>query len=91
MERLYKWELRFAFTLILLRTLAIAGGPESYRFPEEPGSTQDGYPLPLTGQPLRKTPLIAKEGTSVREYPEHYIPGQESLAEDEMRIVSCGS
>ena len=88
-----KSALLFGLTLTLILPLvASASGPESYRFPREPGTTKDGYPLPLTGQPITKTPVIAKEGiASVKEYPEHYIPGQESLAEDEMRITACGS
>ena len=85
------WLLGITLTLIL-PMVAIAAGPESYRFPREPGTTKDGYPLPLAGQPITKTPVIAEEGiASVREYPEHYIPGQESLADNEMRITACGS
>jgi len=39
-----------------------------------------------------ETPVILKmEGATLKEYPEHYVPGQETLAEDEMRITSCGS
>jgi hypothetical protein len=26
-----------------------AAGPDDYRFPREPGTTKDGYPLPLAG------------------------------------------
>jgi ribonuclease Z len=72
-------------------TAVAAEGTGGYRFPREPGTTPDGYPLPLTGKPITKTPVIAKAGVSVKEYPEHYIPGQESLAEDEMRVTACGS
>jgi ribonuclease Z len=84
------WLLGVVLTL-LFPLVASASGPESYRFPREPGTTKDGYPLPLAGQPITKTPVIANEGVAVKEYPEHYIPGQESLAKDEMRITSCGS
>jgi len=64
---------------------------QGYRFPRVAGTTQAGYPLPLSGTPITMTPVIAEEGVSVREYPEHYIPGEETLAEDEMRITACGS
>jgi len=67
-------------------------GPEDFRFPRGLGTTEAGYPLPLTGKPITKTPVIAEtENSSRRTYPEHYIPGRESLAEDEMRITWCGS
>ena len=58
-----KSALLFGLTLTLILPLvAIAAGSESYRFPREPGTTKDGYPLPLagtahhedTGQLLRK-------------------------------------
>ena len=69
-----------------------AGGPEDYRFPREPGTTKDGYPLPLCGIPITKTPIIVEtKGAAVKKYPEHYIPGKETLAENEMRITACGS
>ncbi len=85
------WLFGLTLTLILPFT-ASAGGPEDYRFPREPGTTEGGYPLPLTGKPITKTPVIAKtQGASLKKYPEHYIPGQESLAENEMRITACGS
>lgn len=66
-------------------------GTQVYRFPREPGTTPAGYPLPLSGKPITKTPVIAEGGVSVKEFPEYYIPGRESLAEDEMRITACGS
>ena len=76
---------------LILPIVANAGNPEDYRFPREPGTTKDGYPLPLTGKPITKTPVIAKPGVDVKNYPEHYIPGKETLAESEMRITACGS
>jgi hypothetical protein len=93
------WPLGLTLTLILP---FVACAPETegpvgaesagaYRFPREAGTTPDGYPLPLAGKPITKTPVISKAGVSVKEYPEHYIPGQESLAENEMRITACGS
>ena len=69
----------FAMLALILPFMASAAGPEDYRFPREPGTTKDGYPLPLTGKPITKTPVIAKEDASVKKYPEHYIPGQEAL------------
>jgi hypothetical protein len=66
---------------LFLPLLANAGNPDDYRFPREPGTTKDGYPLPLTGAPLTKTPVLAEPGVEVREYPDHYIPGRETLAE----------
>ena len=67
-------------------------GPEDYRFPREPGLTDAGYPLPLCGMPITKTPVIAEtEDASESDYPDYYIPGQETLAEDEMRITWTGS
>jgi len=44
---------------LILPIMANAGNPEDYRFPREPGATKDGYPLPLTGIPITKTPVIA--------------------------------
>ena len=66
--------------------------PEDYRFPREEGSTKGGYPVTLSGKPITKTPLIIKTDESkVRAYPEHFIPGNETLADDEMRITIMGS
>ena len=77
--------------LILPFTVS-AAGPEDYRFPREAGTTKDGYPLPLTGVPITKTPIITKTaGADIKKYPEHYIPGKETLAEDEMRVTGCGT
>ena len=77
---------------LILPIVANAGNAEDYRFPREPGTTKDGYPLPLTGKPITKTPVIAKTAeAAVKKYPEHYIPGKETLADNEMRITVCGS
>ena len=66
--------------------------PEDYRFPREEGSTKGGYPVTLSGLPIAKTPLVIKTDKSkVRDYPEHFIPGNEVLANDEMRITIMGS
>ena len=76
----------------LLLPIVANAAAEDYRFPREPGTTKDGYPLPLTGVPITKTPVIKKTpDTVIKKYPEHYIPGKETLAEDEMRITACGT
>ena len=68
----------FALTLALaLPFMACTAGTAGYRFPREPGTTPDGYPLPLSGKPITKTPAISTESAALKEYPEHYIPGQE--------------
>jgi hypothetical protein len=66
----------FGLTLALILPLTVnAAGPEDYRFPREPRTTKDGYPLPLSGKPITKTPVITRTpGAAVKKYPEHYIP-----------------
>ncbi|GAF76432.1 unnamed protein product, partial [marine sediment metagenome] len=65
-----------------LPIMASAGQYEDFRFPREQSLTKDGYPTPLSGKPITKTPVITKiEGASLKKYPEHYIPGKESLAD----------
>jgi hypothetical protein len=59
---------------LLMPMMANAGDPEDYCFPRELGTTKEGYPLPLTGVPITRTPVIAKPGVDVNDYPEHYIP-----------------
>jgi len=77
---------------LILPMAANAGNAEDYRFPREEGTTKDGYPLPLTGVPITKTPVITiTPETVVKKYAKHYIPGKETLANDEMRITACGS
>jgi len=72
--------------------MASAGQYEDFRFPREASTTKDGYPTPLSGKPITKTPVITKKkGASVKKYPEHYIPGKEPLAKNEMRITVLGS
>jgi len=66
--------------------------PKDYRFPREEGTTKGGYPVALSGKPITKTPLIIdSEDTKVKEYPEYYVPGDETLADNEMRITIMGS
>ena len=77
---------------LTLPAMASAGQYEDFRFPREASTTKDGYPTPLSGKPITKTPVIIKiKGAAVETYPEHYIPGKEPLAEDEMRITVLGS
>ena len=83
--------LRLIVVCLFLPLVVNAGNPEDYRFPREPGTTEDGFPLALSGVPITKTPVIANPGVKVKDYPEHYIPGKETLAKDEMRITACGS
>ncbi len=57
-----------------------------------PTETPDGFPLPLTGRPLTKTPVVVKqEGVELKQYPETFIPRQEELGENEIRLTCCGS
>jgi len=80
------------FVALALPIVASAGQYEDFRFPREASLTKDGYPTPLSGKPITKTPVIAKkDGVPLKEYPEHYIPGKENLAENEMRITVLGS
>jgi ribonuclease Z len=66
--------------------------PRNYRFPREEGITKGGYPFTLSGKPITKTPLIVNSNeTQVKDYPEYYFPGDETLADNEMRITIMGS
>jgi ribonuclease Z len=57
-----------------------------------PTETPGGYPLPLTGKPLTKTPVVVKqEGVDLKQYPETCIPKEEELGQNEMRLTCCGS
>ena len=70
----------------------LAEKPEDYRFPRECTTTNAGYPVPLCGKPLTKTPIVVKKkgDVSLKKYPEHFIPEQEVLAAKEMRITAVG-
>ena len=57
-----------------------------YARAEGSGATPDGYPLPLTGRPLTKEPVVG----AGRSYPEAFRRG-EPLADDEIRLTCCGS
>ena len=71
---------------------ASATDPRDYRFPREPGTTVGGYPLPLTGKVLTKTPVVVKNrDAKLKKYPKIYYPGEEALAANEMRIICIGS
>ena len=66
--------------LLMMPVFAIAGqyDHEDFRFPREQSVTKDGYPTPLSGQPITKTPVIVKKtGVTLKKYPEHYIPPME--------------
>ena len=60
----------FALALAL-PIVACTAGTADYRFPREPGTTPGGYPLPLSGKPITKTPVVSKEWAAVKEYTEH--------------------
>jgi len=78
---------------IFAASTAFAEQPEDYNFPRECTTTNAGYPVPLCGKPLTKTPVVVKqkENEPLKKYPEHFIPEKESLADNEMRITVVGS
>ena len=85
---------RIALTVLVAGCISTVSGtePAVYRFPREPGLTAGGYPLPLTGQVITRTPIVVKDaGATLKSYPPVYIPGQETLAANEMRIICIGS
>ncbi len=54
-------------------------------------TTPGGYPLPLSGKALTKTPVVPRqEGVALKEYPELFIPGQEELGADEEAAYVIG-
>ncbi|MFA8436980.1 MAG: guanitoxin biosynthesis MBL fold metallo-hydrolase GntH [Marinifilaceae bacterium] len=66
--------------------------PGEFRFERVYGETPDGYPLPLTGKPITKTPQIVKNrNADLKKYPEYYLAGSENLDDAEMRITCIGS
>ncbi|MCZ6654008.1 MAG: hypothetical protein O7D91_13400, partial [Planctomycetota bacterium] len=72
---------------LVFGSAVLAEEPTDYRFPRECTMTPAGYFVPLCGRPLTKTPVvIKKEGAALKKYPEHFIPEQEELAANEMRI-----
>lgn len=80
------------FLALLFGSAALAEEPTDFRFPRQCTKTPDGYPAPLCGMPLTKTPVvIKKKGITLKKYPEHFIPEQEKLAPNEMRITAVGS
>jgi len=84
----------FVMTLLalIIGSVALAEEPTDYRFPRECTVTPAGYPVPLCGRPLTKTPVvIKKKGATLKIYPKHFIPEQEKLAANEMRITAVGS
>ncbi|MEH6581184.1 MAG: MBL fold metallo-hydrolase [Halioglobus sp.] len=85
----------FTLTIALVQFLSIsvnAAPYESYAFPRQEGLTEDNYPVPLSGKPITKTAVIVKKkGVDLKKYPEFYVPENESLAKNEMRITAIGS
>ena len=95
-ERKLAMNAKIGFILPLLALVVgsavLAEEPSDYRFPRECAMTPNGYPVPLCGMPLTKTPVVAKqEGATLKRYPEHFVPEQEELASNEMRITAVGS
>jgi ribonuclease Z len=87
----YCWTCCFAL-ILALPILASASHYTDFRYPREKQLTKDGYPTPLSGQPITKTPVIAKKkGVTLKVYPEHYIPEKEKLGDNEMRVTVLGS
>ncbi len=77
---------------LFVGSTVLAEEPGDYRFPRACTTTKAGYPVPLCGKPLTKTAVvIKKEGRAVKKYPEHFVPEQEKLAANEMRITAVGS
>jgi len=98
--QLHHWRYGLAFALILpvMACVSHDGVPrhprdyQDFRFPREESTTRGAYPTPLSGKAITKTPVIRKiKGASLKRYPEHYDPGKESLADNEMRITVLGS
>ena len=62
------------------------------RLGDGPTETPDGFPLPITGSPLTKTPVVVKQDSiELKQYPETFIPGEEELGADEIRLTCIGS
>ncbi|MCG8531327.1 MAG: MBL fold metallo-hydrolase [Desulfovibrionales bacterium] len=90
-SRLPQWIVLGMFVLCFAASTS-ATSPRDYRFPREPGMTANGYPLPLTGKVLTKTPIVVKDSSAkLKQYPTLYFPGEETLDANEMRIVCIGS
>ena len=82
-----------ALLSIFTVTTVLAEEPGDYNFPRECIATEAGYPVPLCGKPLTKTPVVVKQkgDKALKKYPEHFIPEKEILADNEMRITVVGS
>ncbi len=78
--------------ILIASTACVGEEPGSYRFSRTPGVTAGGYSLPLTGEVIATdTVVVKREGAEIVSYPKIYVPGRETLGEDEMRIVCIGS
>ena len=54
--------------------------------------TPAGYPFPITGRPITKTPVVVKKpGVELKQYPDFFVPGKEELGENEVRLTCIGS
>jgi ribonuclease Z len=84
----------FFLTLLALfvASTGLAEQPGDYRFPRKCTITPNGYPVPLCGRPLTKTPVVVKQqGATLKKYPAHFVPEREELAPNEMRLTAVGS
>ncbi len=56
-------KIRFIAPLLALfvGSTVLAEEPGDYRFPRECTTTKAGYPVPLFGKPLTKTPVVIKK------------------------------
>lgn len=87
----YRTCLITSFLALFMSGQTLAEKPEDFRFPRECSYTEAGYPVPLCGLPLTKTPVIADSAGELKSYTEHFIAGKEVLTADEMRISTIGS
>ena len=81
--------LGLAFVLALpIMANAAQYSHEDFRFPREQSTTKDGYPTPLSGKPITKTPVIVKkEGAS----PSRNILSTISRVKNPLLITRCES
>ncbi len=58
--RITRW-ITILILVLGVASTACATEARDFRFPRELGVTPGGYPLPLTGKVLSKTPIVVKE------------------------------
>ncbi len=93
-ELIMKNKMGFILPLLALfaASTALAEQPGDYRFPRECTMTPGGLPVPLCGKRLTKTlVVVGKEGASLKTYPAYFVPEQEELAPNKMRVIACGA